>query len=77
MIKHTMWNYVGLVRNNKRLHRARDTMKELQKEIEKFYAYSKLTDDIIGLRNGALTALLIINGAIQNKKSLGCHYRED
>ncbi len=74
-IKQTMWNYVGLVRDKDRLRRALKMLRELQWEIESFYEKGELTSDLIGLRNGVLTALLIAQGAWRNRYSLGCHYR--
>lgn len=74
-IKQTMWNYVGLVRDQSRLRRALKMLRELQWEIDSFYEKAALTSDLIGLRNGVLTALLIAQGAWRNKHSLGCHYR--
>lgn len=74
-IKQTMWNYVGLVRDKHRLTRAAKMLQELKWEIESFYEKGKLTDELLGLRNGIQTALLITQGAMRNKSSLGCHYR--
>lgn len=74
-IKQTMWNYVGLIRDKDRLRRALKMLRELQWEIDSFYEKCALTPDLIGLRNGILTALLIAQGAWRNKHSLGCHYR--
>lgn len=76
-IKHTMWNYVGIVRNRKKLERAFGILWRLKREIEPFYAHSKLNDDLIGLRNAAATSLLVLHAAILNKVSRGCHYRAD
>ncbi len=74
-IKQTMWNYVGLVRDDNRLRRADKMLRELRYEIDQFYERGELTSELIGLRNGALTALLIAQGALRNRTSLGCHYR--
>ena len=74
-IKQTMWNYVGLVRDKHRLARAAKMLQELKWGIESFYEKGKLTDELLGLRNGIQTALLITQGAMRNKSSLGCHYR--
>lgn len=74
MIKHTMWNYVGLVRTAKRLERARAIMSGLTREIESFYANCRLSDNLIGLRNGVRTANLVLNFAHRNRISRGCHY---
>ncbi len=76
-IKYTMWNYVGLIRTTKRLKRARSILRELQTEIEYFYQRARLSDDIIGLRNGCQAALAVLFAALENRKSYGAHYRED
>ncbi len=76
-IKMTMWNYVGLVRSEKRMGRARQILRELQNEVESFYARSRLTDDLIGLRNGVQSALAVLFAAMENHASRGCHYRVD
>jgi len=72
-----MWNYVGLVRTNKRMKRARQILRELQMEVEAFYEKAMLTDDLLGLRNGGQTALAVLFAALENHESLGCHYRKD
>lgn len=74
-IKQTMWNYVGLVRDKQRLMRAAKMLQELKWEIESFYEKGKLTEELLSLRNGIQTAVLITQGAMRNKSSLGCHYR--
>lgn len=76
-IQHTMWNYVGIIRSAKKLERAYGILYRLKQDIDKFYAYSQLNDDLIGLRNAALTAMLILHAATINKSSRGCHYRID
>ncbi len=75
IIKHTMWNYVGLIRGNRRLRRAQRILRELQTEIELFYRHAAMTDGVIGLRNGLQTACSILNAAIRNHQSRGCHFR--
>ncbi len=76
-IQHTMWNYVGLIRSEKRLNRAMRVLRELDLEIARFYEKCEISDSIIGLRNGILTALLILEAADQARESRGCHYRID
>jgi len=76
-IQHTMWNYVGLIRSEKRLNRAMRILRELDLEIARFYEKCEISDSIIGLRNGILTALLILEAADQSHESRGCHYRTD
>jgi L-aspartate oxidase len=76
-IQHTMWNYVGLIRSEKRLNRALHILRELDLEIARFYEKCEMNDSVIGLRNGILTALLILEAAQQCRVSRGCHYRID
>jgi L-aspartate oxidase len=76
VIKHLMWNYVGLVRTTPRLERALRELRRLETEIERFYRATELTDSIIGLRNAVRTAVIIAMAAWTNKTSMGCHYRE-
>ena len=52
-------------------------LRELDLEIARFYDKCEISDSIIGLRNGILTALLILDGAVQCRESRGCHYRAD
>jgi len=75
IIKHTMWNYVGLMRGERRLQRAQRLLRELQTEVETFYHRAAMTDQIIGLRNGLQTAIAILSAAMRNPHSRGCHYR--
>lgn len=73
-IKHTMWNYVGLIRTPKRLARAQRILRELADEVERFYALAELSDELIGLRNGITCAQLILTAARRNHQSLGSHF---
>jgi L-aspartate oxidase len=75
-VKHIMWNYVGLVRTTPRLERSLRDLRALESEIEGFYRTRRLTDDLIGLRNAVRTAIVVANAAWQNRRSMGCHYRE-
>ena len=75
-IKNTMWNYVGLIRTRERLHRAQDILRSLQYDVEKYYQTSKLTPEIIGLRNGIQVAVAITSSALEDRTSKGCHYVE-
>ncbi len=75
-IKHTMWNYVGLIRTSPRLRRAIRDLRSLENEIEQFYRESRMTDSLIGLRNAVRTAIIVTFAAWENKRSMGSHYRE-
>ncbi len=76
-IQNIMWNYVGLVRSARRLDRAISDLRNLQIDISRFYASTKLSDSLIGLRNAVQAALIVAQAAWENKISRGCHFRED
>ncbi|HLF03100.1 MAG TPA: L-aspartate oxidase [Anaerolineales bacterium] len=75
-VQHIMWNYVGLVRTAPRLERALHELRNLESEIEQFYRKTRVTDDLVGLRNAVRSAIIVAIAAWENKTSLGCHYRE-
>ena len=76
-LRNTMWNYVGLIRSRKHLDRAEKILRHLHNEIDVFYKGAALCQELLDLRNGTQTALLITYAALKNRHSVGCHYLSD
>ncbi|PKK86641.1 MAG: L-aspartate oxidase [Thermoplasmata archaeon HGW-Thermoplasmata-1] len=76
-LKSIMWNYVGLIRGHWRLKRAVGDLNNLWASVEDFYKNAKLTRELVELRNGVQTGLVIARAALRNKESRGAHYRKD
>jgi L-aspartate oxidase len=76
-LRRCMWNYVGVVRTNKRLERAARRIRMLREEINEYYASYHVTRDLLELRNLVDVASLIVTGAMSRHESRGLHYSLD
>lgn len=76
-LRRLMWNYVGIVRNNTLLRRARRRLDLILEEIQEYYWNYTVTPDLLELRNIAVMADLIVTSAMFRQESRGLHYTVD
>ena len=76
-VRSIMWDYVGIVRSNLRLHRALRRIRLLEREVESFYKRTRISPELIELRNLVTNAYLIVVSALRRKESRGLHFTTD
>ncbi len=76
-IRRLMWDYVSIVRTNKRLQRAAARLRNLKREVQEFYWNFRITSELLELRNLVETASLIVDCAVRRPESRGLHYTLD
>ncbi|MFC1513977.1 hypothetical protein ACFL5P_03095 [candidate division KSB1 bacterium] len=73
-IRKLMWDYVGIVRSDFRLGRAQRRIQMIHDEVDKFYRKTRITEELLELRNLATVGMLIIKCASQRKESRGAAF---
>lgn len=76
-VRSIMWNFVGIVRSDRRLNYARHRLGQIESEVNEYYSLYLISSDLVELRNLVKTAQIIIKSALSRQESRGLHYNED
>lgn len=76
-LRRCMWDFVGIVRNNRRLERASKRLDLLEQEVTDYYYSHKISNDLLELRNLVLVSRLIVKSAMSRRESRGLHFNTD
>jgi L-aspartate oxidase len=76
-VRAIMWNFVGIVRTNKRLNVARQRLQQIEIEVDEYYSLYLISSDLIELRNLVKTAQIIVQSALARRESRGLHFNTD
>jgi len=76
-VRRIMWNFVGIVRSDRRLKSALHRLQQIHKEVNDYYQLYTITDDLIELRNLVQTSKIIVESALSRKESRGLHFNQD
>jgi len=76
-VRSIMWNFVGIVRSDRRLNYAQHRLEQIEIEVDEYYSLYLISSDLVELRNLVKTAQIIIKSALSRQESRGLHYNED
>ena len=76
-VRSIMWNFVGIVRSDRRLNYAKHRLEQIETEVDEYYSLYLISSDLVELRNLVKTAKIIIQSALFRQESRGLHFNED
>jgi L-aspartate oxidase len=76
-VRAVMWNFVGIVRSDRRLNYAKHRLTQIELEVDEYYSLYLISSDLVELRNLVKTAKIIIQSALSRQESRGLHFNED
>jgi L-aspartate oxidase len=76
-VRSIMWNFVGIVRSDRRLNYAKHRLEQIETEVDEYYSLYLISSDLTELRNLVKTSQIIIQSALSRQESRGLHFNED